>query len=36
LQFLSPGEIVVKTLVLLTQLISDIGYAWLNPRIRVH
>jgi ABC-type dipeptide/oligopeptide/nickel transport system permease component len=24
------------TLVLVTQLISDIGYAWLNPRIRVH
>jgi ABC-type dipeptide/oligopeptide/nickel transport system permease component len=24
------------TLVLVTQLISDVGYAWLNPRIRVH
>ncbi|MGA8587007.1 MAG: ABC transporter permease, partial [Roseiarcus sp.] len=29
-------SIVSVTLVLLTQLISDIGYAWLNPRIRVH
>ena len=23
-------------LVLVTQLVSDVGYAWLNPRIRVH
>jgi peptide/nickel transport system permease protein len=29
-------SIVSVTLVLLTQLISDIGYAYLNPRIRVH
>jgi len=29
-------SIVSVTLVLLTQLISDVGYAWLNPRIRVH
>jgi peptide/nickel transport system permease protein len=29
-------SLVSVTLVLLTQLISDIGYAWLNPRIRVH
>jgi peptide/nickel transport system permease protein len=29
-------SIVSVTLVLLTQLISDLGYAWLNPRIRVH
>lgn len=29
-------SIVSVTLVLMTQLISDIGYAWLNPRIRVH
>jgi len=29
-------SIVSVALVLLTQLISDIGYAWLNPRIRVH
>jgi peptide/nickel transport system permease protein len=28
-------SIVSVVLVLLTQLISDIGYAWLNPRIRV-
>jgi peptide/nickel transport system permease protein len=28
--------IVSVTLVLVTQLISDVGYAWLNPRIRVH
>jgi peptide/nickel transport system permease protein len=28
-------SIVSVTLVLLTQLISDVGYAWLNPRIRV-
>jgi len=28
-------SIVSVALVLLTQLISDIGYAWLNPRIRV-
>jgi peptide/nickel transport system permease protein len=29
-------SIVSVTLVLVTQLISDVGYAWLNPRIRVH
>jgi peptide/nickel transport system permease protein len=29
-------SLVSVTLVLLTQLISDIGYAYLNPRIRVH
>ena len=29
-------SLVSVTLVLVTQLISDIGYAWLNPRIRVH
>jgi len=29
-------SIMSVTLVLLTQLISDVGYAWLNPRIRVH
>jgi peptide/nickel transport system permease protein len=29
-------SIVSVALVLLTQLISDVGYAWLNPRIRVH
>ena len=29
-------SLVSVILVLLTQLISDIGYAWLNPRIRVH
>ena len=29
-------SIVSVALVLITQLISDIGYAWLNPRIRVH
>jgi peptide/nickel transport system permease protein len=29
-------SLVSVTLVLITQLISDIGYAWLNPRIRVH
>src|SRR5271157_1833844 len=29
-------SLVSVTLVLATQLISDIGYAWLNPRIRVH
>lgn len=28
-------SIVAVVVVLLTQLISDIGYAWLNPRIRV-
>jgi peptide/nickel transport system permease protein len=28
--------IVSVMLVLVTQLISDVGYAWLNPRIRVH
>ena len=29
-------SLVSVTLVLMTQLISDIGYAYLNPRIRVH
>jgi peptide/nickel transport system permease protein len=29
-------SIVSVVLVLMTQLISDVGYAWLNPRIRVH
>jgi peptide/nickel transport system permease protein len=29
-------SLVSVVLVLLTQLISDVGYAWLNPRIRVH
>ena len=29
-------SIVSVALVLVTQLISDVGYAWLNPRIRVH
>ena len=29
-------SLVSVVVVLLTQLISDIGYAWLNPRIRVH
>jgi peptide/nickel transport system permease protein len=29
-------SIVSVTLVLVTQLISDVGYAWLNPRIRLH
>src|SRR5208282_6019870 len=29
-------SVVSVALVLLTQLISDVGYAWLNPRIRVH
>jgi peptide/nickel transport system permease protein len=29
-------SLVSVTLVLVTQLISDVGYAWLNPRIRVH
>jgi peptide/nickel transport system permease protein len=29
-------SIVSVMLVLVTQLISDVGYAWLNPRIRVH
>jgi peptide/nickel transport system permease protein len=29
-------SLVSVILVLLTQLISDIGYAYLNPRIRVH
>ncbi len=29
-------SIVSVALVLMTQLISDVGYAWLNPRIRVH
>jgi peptide/nickel transport system permease protein len=29
-------SLVSVTLVLITQLISDIGYAYLNPRIRVH
>ena len=29
-------SLVSVILVLVTQLISDIGYAWLNPRIRVH
>jgi peptide/nickel transport system permease protein len=29
-------SLVSVMLVLLTQLISDVGYAWLNPRIRVH
>jgi peptide/nickel transport system permease protein len=29
-------SLVSVTIVLLTQLISDIGYAYLNPRIRVH
>lgn len=29
-------SLVSVVMVLLTQLISDIGYAWLNPRIRVH
>jgi peptide/nickel transport system permease protein len=29
-------SLVSVTLVLATQLISDVGYAWLNPRIRVH
>ncbi len=29
-------SIVSVALVLITQLISDVGYAWLNPRIRVH
>jgi peptide/nickel transport system permease protein len=28
-------SLVSVTLVLVTQLISDVGYAWLNPRIRV-
>lgn len=28
-------SVVAVTLVLVTQLISDLGYAWLNPRIRV-
>jgi peptide/nickel transport system permease protein len=29
-------SLVSVAVVLITQLISDIGYAWLNPRIRVH
>jgi peptide/nickel transport system permease protein len=29
-------SVVAVALVLMTQLISDVGYAWLNPRIRVH
>jgi peptide/nickel transport system permease protein len=29
-------SLVSVMLVLVTQLISDVGYAWLNPRIRVH
>jgi peptide/nickel transport system permease protein len=29
-------SLVSVIVVLVTQLISDIGYAWLNPRIRVH
>jgi peptide/nickel transport system permease protein len=29
-------SLVSVVLVLVTQLISDLGYAWLNPRIRVH
>jgi len=29
-------SVVSVVLVLATQLISDVGYAWLNPRIRVH
>jgi peptide/nickel transport system permease protein len=29
-------SIVSVALVLLTQLASDVGYAWLNPRIRLH
>ncbi|MBV9287128.1 MAG: ABC transporter permease [Hyphomicrobiales bacterium] len=29
-------SIVSVVLVLMTQLVSDVGYAWLNPRIRVH
>ena len=29
-------SLVSVTLVLVTQLISDVGYAWLNPRIRAH
>jgi len=28
-------SLVSVVLVLATQLISDVGYAWLNPRIRV-
>ncbi len=36
IELLLACSIVSVTLVLLTQLISDIGYAWLNPRIRVH
>ena len=34
-ELLMACSVVAVVLVLLTQLISDIGYAWLNPRIRI-
>jgi peptide/nickel transport system permease protein len=36
IDLLLAWSLVSVTLVLVTQLISDVGYAWLNPRIRVH
>jgi peptide/nickel transport system permease protein len=36
IDLLLAWSLVSVTLVLVTKLISDLGYAWLNPRIRVH
>lgn len=35
IELLLASSVVAVVLVLLTQLISDLGYVWLNPRIRI-
>ena len=35
IELLMACSVVAVVLVLITQLISDLGYAWLNPRIRI-
>ncbi len=35
IELLLACSVVAVVVVLLTQLVSDMGYVWLNPRIRV-